>query len=318
LIDMGINLRGRNVGVTKHLLNNPQIRSVSQKMRRETVPQQMRINIRLETGLTGAFFRPLALSYVLAILASLGVALTVTPAMCLLLLKNRSDRGDARLVALMKRHYRRMLPAFVDRPKSALASLGVMFALTAGIVPFLGEEFLPNFREYDFLMHWVEKPGTSLEAMTRITERAAKELLSVEGVRNHGAHIGRAEVADEVVGPNFTELWVSLDPSVDYEATVAKIQEIVDGYPGLYRDLLTYLRERIKEVLTGASATVVVRVYGPDLAQLQAQAKAVSTALAGVDGVVDLKVQAQVLIPHVEVRFKPERETPDLENARGW
>jgi Cu/Ag efflux pump CusA len=182
-----------------------------------------------------------------------------------------------------------------------------MFVLTAAIVPFLGEEFLPSFREYDFLMHWVEKPGTSLEAMTRITERAGRELLSVEGVRNHGAHIGRAEVADEVVGPNFTELWVSLDPSVDYEATVAKIQGIVDGYPGLYRDLLTYLRERIKEVLTGASATVVVRVYGADLDQLQRQAQAVSAAIADVEGVVDLKVQAQVLIPHVEVRFRPER-----------
>ena len=132
-------------------------------------------------------------------------------------------------------------------------------------MPFLGEEFLPNFKEYDFLMHWVEKPGTSLEAMRRITEQASKELRAVPGVRNFGAHIGRAEVADEVVGPNFTELWISLDPNVDYEATVAKIQDVVDGYPGLYRDLLTYLRERIKEVLTGASATIVVRVYGPDL-----------------------------------------------------
>ena len=133
-------------------------------------------------------------------------------------------------------------------------------------MPFLGEEFLPHFREYDFLMHWVEKPGTSLDAMRRITERASKELMAVPGVRNFGSHIGRAEVADEVVGPNFTELWISLDPSVDYEATVAKIQSIVDGYPGLYRDLLTYLRERIKEVLTGASATIVVRVSGPELA----------------------------------------------------
>ena len=82
-------------------------------------------------------------------------------------------------------------------------------------------------------------------------------------MRNFGSHIGRAEVADEVVGPNFTELWISLDPEVDYEATVAKVQHVVDGYPGLYRDLLTYLRERIKEVLTGASATVVVRITGP-------------------------------------------------------
>ncbi|MBF8301167.1 MAG: hypothetical protein HW394_1537, partial [Acidobacteria bacterium] len=258
-------------------------------------------------GLTGAFFRPLALSYVLAILASLGVALTVTPALCLLMLRNSTDRGDAPLVRVLKAGYRRALPAFVDRPRMALGALAVMFVLTGAIVPFLGEEFLPNFREYDFLMHWVEKPGTSLEAMRRITQRASTELLAVPGVRNQGSHIGRAEVADEVVGPNFTELWISLEPDVDYDATVAKIQEVVDGYPGLYRDLLTYLRERIKEVLTGASATVVVRVYGPDLERLQTQAQEVSAAIAGVEGVVDLKVQAQVLIPQIEVRFRPER-----------
>jgi Cu/Ag efflux pump CusA len=82
--------------------------------------------------------------------------------------------------------------------------------------------------------------------MVRITERVSKELRAIPGVRNFGAHIGRAEVADEVVGPNFTELWISLDPKVDYNATVARIQSVVDGYPGLYRDLLTYLRERIR------------------------------------------------------------------------
>ena len=73
-------------------------------------------------------------------------------------------------------------------------------------------------------MHWVEKPGTSLDAMRRVTVNAGRELMDVEGVRNFGAHIGRAEVADEVVGINFTELWISLDPSVDYEAKVAEIQ----------------------------------------------------------------------------------------------
>jgi Cu/Ag efflux pump CusA len=258
-------------------------------------------------GLAGAFFRPLALSYILAILASLGVALTVTPALSLLLLKNRGTTDHSRLVLRLRKVYERMLPAFVDRPRTAMAALGVMFVLTAGIVPFLGEEFLPNFREYDFLMHWVEKPGTSLDAMRRITVRASRELMAVPGVRNFGSHIGRAEVADEVVGANFTELWISLDPAVDYEATVARVQAIVDGYPGLYRDLLTYLRERIKEVLTGSSATIVVRVYGPELDRLQAQAQAVSHAIADVGGVVDLKVQAQTLVPQIEVQFDPER-----------
>ena len=258
-------------------------------------------------GLAGAFFRPLALSYVLAILASLAVALTVTPALALLLLPAHLDRRESRLVVGLRERYRRMLPTFVERPRMALGALALMLVLTAATVPFLGEEFLPRFREYDFLMHWVEKPGTSLEAMRRITERASRELMAVPGVRNFGSHIGRAEVADEVVGPNFTELWISLDPSVDYEATVARLQSIVDGYPGLYRDLLTYLRERIKEVLTGASATIVVRVYGPELEPLRTQAQAVRRALADVGGVADLTVQAQVVVPKIDVRFDPDR-----------
>jgi CzcA family heavy metal efflux pump len=258
-------------------------------------------------GLTGAFFRPLALAYVLAILASLAVALTMTPALSLLLLPKHLGTREVRVVSALKGRYRRLLESFVDRSKSAFATVAVLLVMTAGTVPFLGEEFLPHFREYDFLMHWVEKPGTSIEAMRRITERASNELMSVPGVRNFGSHIGRAEVADEVVGPNFTELWISLDPSVDYETTVAKIQSIVDGYPGLYRDLLTYLRERIKEVLTGASATIVVRVSGPELTTLRLQAEAIAKQMRGIQGVADLTVQAQVIVPQVEVRFRPER-----------
>lgn len=258
-------------------------------------------------GLSGAFFRPLALAYVLAIFASLGIALTLTPALSLLLLNRATDHSDPKLVQVLRARYRKTLPFFVDRPGLTGGALAVLLAVTLGVTPFLGEEFLPHFREYDFLMHWVEKPGTSLDAMRRITVRAARELLTVPGVRNQGAHIGRAEVADEVVGANFTELWISLDPSVDYDATVAKVQRIVDGYPGLTRDLLTYLRERIKEVLTGASATIVVRVSGPDLDGLRTHAEALNGALAGVAGIVDLKVQAQVLVPQIEVRFQPER-----------
>jgi Cu/Ag efflux pump CusA len=155
-------------------------------------------------------------------------------------------------------------------------------------------------------MHFVEKPGTSLEAMRRITVRASQELRAIPGVRNFGSHIGRAEVADEVVGPNFTELWISMDPGVDYDATVAKVQAAVDGYPGLQRDLLTYLKERIKEVLSGSGASIVVRLYGPDLATLRSKAQEIGNTMKEVDGVSDLKVEAQVLVPQIEVRFKPE------------
>ena len=259
------------------------------------------------TGLSGSFFRPLASAYVLAIIASLFVALTVTPALSLLLLPGAAGRHrDAPLVRFLKRIYRNLLPWFLQRSRWAVPAMLVCFALTLAALPLLGEEFLPDFKEYDFLMHWVEKPGTSLEAMQRITIRASRELRAIPGVRNFGAHIGRAEVADEVVGPNFTELWISLDPSVSYAPTLAKIQEVVDGYPGLYRDVLTYLKERIKEVLTGASATVVVRIYGPDLERLRDHADRTAAAMSGIEGIIDLHVEQQELVPQIVVSFKPD------------
>ncbi|MEJ7708405.1 MAG: PepSY domain-containing protein [Pyrinomonadaceae bacterium] len=110
--------------------------------------------------------------------------------------------------------------------------------------------------------------------MNRITIQVSKELRAVPGVRNFGSHIGRAEVADEVVGPNFAELWISIDPEADYEPTVAKIQSVVDGYPGLYRDVLTYLKERIKEVLTGGSASMVVRAASLNYPRFRCTSKA--------------------------------------------
>lgn len=257
-------------------------------------------------GLAGSFFRPLAVAYVLAILASLLVALTVTPALSMMLLPGARTHRDSPLAEALRERYRRILPRIVVRPRLAAGVLGGAFVLAGAVVPFLGEEFLPNFKETDFLMHFVEKPGTSIDAMTRITAEASKELRAIPGVRNFGSHIGRAEVADEVVGPNFTELWISIDEKVDYDATVGKVQAAVDGYPGLQRDLLTYLKERIKEVLSGTSASIVVRLFGPDIATLRAQALEVSKAMGEVPGVTDLKVEPQVLVPQLVVRLRPE------------
>ncbi|MCL4866477.1 MAG: efflux RND transporter permease subunit, partial [Gemmatimonadales bacterium] len=254
-------------------------------------------------GLAGTFFRPLAMAYVAAIVASLFMALVVTPALSLLLLRHATGlEHQTPLARWLGDRYMRVLPRLVAAPRRVLLGLAGAFLAGILVLPFLGEEFLPHFREYDFLMHFVEKPGTSLEAMTRLTVRASRELRAIPGVRNFGAHIGRAEVADEVVGPNFTELWISIDPEADYDQTLGAVQAAVDGYPGLYRDVLTYLRERIKEVLTGASASLVVRLYGPDLEVLRSKAAEVAAAVKDVPGLIDLKVQAQVLVPQVEVR----------------
>ena len=257
-------------------------------------------------GLSGSFFRPLAVSYILAVVASLIVAVTLTPALAMVLLPRATQHNEAPLTRGFKSAYRRLLPGFMERPRLAIAMLAVILLATAAAVPFLGEEFLPNFKEYDFLMHWLGKPGTSLEAMNRTTLQASRELRAIPGVRNFGSHAGRAEVADEVVGPDFVEFWISLDPSVDYDSTVARVQQVVAGYPGLFHDVLTYLKERIKEVLTGASATMVVRIYGPDLEVLRAKAEQAGKVMSGIQGVTDLKVEQQVLIPRVEVQYRPE------------
>ncbi len=258
-------------------------------------------------GVAGTFFQPLAIAYVLAIGTSLLVALVVTPAMCLLLLPNaplKAER-DTRFVSALKRRYAAALPRLIAAPRAVMGVVaGGLLLAGIGYATFK-DQFLPDFRETDFLMHWLEKPGASIEAMDRITIKVSKELRAIPGVRNFGAHIGRAEAADEVVGPNFTELWISLDEKADYDGSVAKIKEVIEGYPGLFRDVLTYLRERIKEVLSGAGATVVVRIFGPDQAELRAAADRLKAKVATINGVADLKVESQVLVPQIQIRPRP-------------
>ncbi|MBI3780625.1 MAG: efflux RND transporter permease subunit [candidate division NC10 bacterium] len=256
------------------------------------------------TGLSGAFFRPLAISYALAVLASLLVALTVTPAMALILLRNAplEHRGSP-LVPWLQRKYETTLARIIRRPRAAYVTVAV--TVLAGVVtwPLLGHSLLPSFKERDFLMHWLTKPGTSWPEMNRITIQASKELRSIPGVRNLGAHIGQALIMDEVVGINFGENWVSVDPSVDYDKTVAALQATVNGYPGLFRDVLTFLKERIREVLTGASQAIVVRIYGQDLDVLHSKGNDVKEALKGIDGIVDLHVELHENIPQIEVKL---------------
>ena len=132
-------------------------------------------------------------------------------------------------------------------PRRVAGTATIMVAAGVVIWPLLGTSLLPNFKERDLLMHWLTPPGTSHPEMYRMTVAASTELRSIPGVRNFGAHIGRALIADEVVGIDFTENWISLDPAVDYDTALTAVQEVVDGYPGIYRDVQTYLRERVKE-----------------------------------------------------------------------
>jgi CzcA family heavy metal efflux pump len=257
----------------------------------------------LMEGLSGAFFRPLALSYALAVLASMVVALTVTPALGLLLLsKSALERRESPVARWLQRKYEGVLSRIIRTPRPAYITVVIIVLIGAVVYPKLGQSLLPNFKERDFLMHWVTTPGTSHPEMVRITEKACKELISIPGVRNCGSHVGRAITGDEPYGVNFTENWISIDPKVDYDKTLAKVQELVDGYPGLYRDVQTYLKERIKEVLTGSKQAIVVRTYGHDLEVLRQTAAEVEHALTGIPGLVDLKMEVHRPVPQVEVK----------------
>jgi CzcA family heavy metal efflux pump len=262
----------------------------------------------LMEGLSGSFFRPLATSYALAVFASMIVALTVTPALALLLLRRAPiERRKSPVVGWLQQGYDKLLGRILVRPRPAVA--GVTFTVMVGLatLPALGQSLLPSFKERDFLMHWLTVPSASHPEMVRITTAASRELRSIPGVLNFGAHIGQAVAADEVVGMYFGENWISVDPAADYESTVDAIQEVVDGYPGLQRDVLTYLKERIREVLTGASEAVTVRIYGPELAELRDVADDVRRALARVDGLIDLHVQLQAEIPQIDIEVDLER-----------
>lgn len=258
-------------------------------------------------GLAGSFFEPLALAFILAMLASMVVALTVTPALCLILLTRAGiERQESPLVPWLRRHYGALLARVIDAPRASFAIVIVLVVAGLGVLPFLGAGLLPAFKERNFLMHWVPPEGTSHAETVRITQRASRELRAVPGVRNFGAHIGRAIGGDEPYGINFTENWISVDPKVDYDKTRASVEAAVAGYPGLYRDVQTYLRERIKEVLTGAGESIVVRIFGPALPVLRDKAKDVERALNDIPGLVDLHVEQQVEVPQVQVRVKLE------------
>jgi CzcA family heavy metal efflux pump len=254
-------------------------------------------------GLSGAFFEPLVLSYALALLASMVVALTVTPALSLILLsKARIERHESPLLRWLQRGYIWLLSRIIRRPRPAFLATGVIMLFGFGAWPLLGQELLPTFKESDFLMHWVTTPGTSHPEAVRITTRASRELRSIPDVRNFGAHIGRALAADEVVGVNFSENWISVDPKADYGKTVDAIRETVEGYPGLVRDVQTYFQERVREVLTGTSEAIVVRIFGPELGVLRQKGAEVRRALSSIDGIIDLHTELQVDEAHIQIK----------------
>src|SRR5450756_1415927 len=264
------------------------------------------VPVMLVGGLTGAFFEPLALAYGLAVLASMAVALTVTPALGYILMKNaRLGAQDPPLMRVLKRGYTRLLRGVLKAPKYAFAAVVVVLGLGVIIYPRLGQDLFPTFKEPDFLMHFVTKPGTSVQEQDRILATLQRNVLAVPGVADAGSHVGQALLGEEVNGVNFSETWLSLSPNANYDQTMAKLHAIIASYPGAYSDVQTYLHERIDEVLTnGTTEDVAVYFYGPSLSTLQSLGNQLTAKLAKIPGLDDVQPAALEFIPQATVTVK--------------
>jgi Cu/Ag efflux pump CusA len=254
-------------------------------------------------GIAGAFYQPLVVSYALAILASMAVALAIVPALAFVLMSGKAaERREPALVRVLQNRYEGLLGRLLGAPAMTLAVAALIAIMGLAVWPRLQWSQLPAFKERDLLVTWEAAPGTSQAEMQRITARASNELRTVPGVKSVGVHVGRAITGDQVVGLNSSQLWVSLDRKAAYDPTVAAIQQVVDGYPGVHARVQSYLRKTLGEVLTGAPHPIVVRIYGAERDILRRKAEEVRQVLSRIGGVVDPRVENETEEPHIQVK----------------
>jgi Cu/Ag efflux pump CusA len=262
----------------------------------------------LAGGVAGEFAPSMAIAFAVAVLASTVVALTIAPALCLLTRADpRTPRRGSGLAARARLAYSGLLGRIIDRTRSAVVVVGaativavVLFGAT--VVPQVAQSPLPAFRDPDLLIHWDAAAGTSEPEMDRIEARVTSELRAVPGIKDVGGHVGRAILADQVVGVDSGELWLDLDPSADYDKTVAAIQAVINGYPGFHTNIRTYAAERVDAVLPAPRSDLVARVYGQDLEVLRQQAQTVQKAVDGVAAVESSRIEDPIVEPTLKIQ----------------
>jgi CzcA family heavy metal efflux pump len=253
-------------------------------------------------SVSGAFFPEIAVAFLIALAASMAVALTVTPALIALLLTNASPHREGPPARWLRNSYENLLARMVRRPQAAYVAIGALAIAAIATAPFLGQRLMPPLKQSNLLVRWDGPPGTSLTEMARITARATRELRTVDGVAAVGAHVGRAVTSDQVVGANAAEIWVTIDPGSDYGATVAAVEDIVAGYPGLTRAVGTYSNGRVDQTLAAAKDDVVIRFYGEDISTLARTAFGASEAISGIDGLSDERVHLPIMEPTLQIK----------------
>ncbi|MDA8241970.1 MAG: efflux RND transporter permease subunit [Nitrospiraceae bacterium] len=261
------------------------------------------------SGLAGRIFSPLGIAYILAILASLLVALTVTPALCLALLGRRdlTEKGPP-AIEWLKRQYRTLLVRVEHHPR--IVAGGVVIFLLAGLagLPFLRGEFLPEFREGDFIVHVTMLPGTSLEESLRIGRQVTVELLKLPYVRIVSQKTGKAEEGASTRGINASEIDVNLKPVKGGQAVFspAEIRKLLAGFPGVNYSINTFLTERIEESVSGYTASVAVNIFSDDLDILDRKGREIAYVLRNIPGAADIQVQSMPGTPQVAISLRKE------------
>jgi Cu/Ag efflux pump CusA len=261
------------------------------------------------SGLQGKFFAPLAASFVLATLASLVVALTVTPAASFLLLTRSAPKAEPRWLLRLKTLHERILERWAPHPGGVIIGSVIVMGLAAAAIPFFGGQLMPPFREGHFVVQAVATPGTSLEAMKSLGAQVSRDLLAVPGVLFVEDTIGRAESGEDTWEPNRSEFHVELArmSGRDEARTQAGIRAVAARYPNLQTQVLTFLGDRLSESLSGETADVAINIFGPDLDELDRVADQVAAVVRTVPAAKDVQVKSPSGAPFLRVELLPER-----------
>lgn len=260
------------------------------------------------SGLAGRFFAPLGLAYLLAIGTSLGVALTLTPALSLLFFGAGSlDPVEPPLQRWLKGRYRGFLARSMKHPGGLFAGALLATGLALAALPFLGGGFLPQFREGHLVLQVSEAPGTSLAEMARVGRSISRRLLELPGIATVEQQIGRAERGEDTWGPQRSEFHVELDPAagLDDEEISERTRALLAATPGIQFQVLTFLGDRISETLSGETAPVVVNLFGTDLDSLDRTAAQLAQVLRSVPGASEVRVKAPPGAPSLSIRLRP-------------
>jgi CzcA family heavy metal efflux pump len=258
-------------------------------------------------GFEGRMFAPLAVAYIVSIVASLAVALTVTPALCFYLLGRAQairDERDTAVVAWLKRGYTRLLVPTLRRPGLVIAASATTLVLAVAAIPFMGREFLPPFNEGTLNINATLPPGTSLQESNRVGVLIERMLRETPEVVSTTRRTGRAELDEHAAGVNTSELEVVLRPSKrSHDAMMEELRGNLARLPGMDIEIGQPISHRIDHLLSGTRAQIAIKLFGPDLAMLRTKAGEIRDAIATIPGVVDLLVEPQIGVPQVQINL---------------